>query len=101
MEPVQSSGSVDGEPVFFQCTADRYSQNMCKGNGNHSIEGGGRQLGNNSQGGGLQPQNPALMEKYLELVDRLACQVPLWHMTCNLDPRAATVAWEAMSPNAI
>ena len=48
-----------------------------------------------------RPQNPALMEKYLELVDRLACQVPLWHMTCNLDPRAATVAWEAMSPNAI
>ena len=44
-----------------------------------------------------RPLNPALMPKYLDLVDALANRVPLWHMTCNLDPRAAAVAWETMS----
>ena len=39
----------------------------------------------------------AAVNKYLDLVDALANRVPLWHMTCNLDPRAAVVAWETMS----
>jgi len=37
------------------------------------------------------------MPKYLDLVDALANRVPLWYMTCNLDPQAAVTAWEAMS----
>lgn len=44
-----------------------------------------------------RPLNSALMPKYLDLVDALANQVPLWYMSCNLDPRAARISWEAMS----
>jgi len=44
-----------------------------------------------------RPLNPSLMPKYLDLVDALANRVPLWYMTCNLDPQAAVTAWEAMS----
>ena len=44
-----------------------------------------------------RPLNPAKMPKYLSLVDRLSQTVPLWHMSCNLDPQAALVAWEGMS----
>lgn len=44
-----------------------------------------------------RPLNPALMPKYLDLVDAIAGTVPLWHMTCNLDPQAAEIAWKAMS----
>lgn len=44
-----------------------------------------------------RPLNPALVPHYLGLVDILAHRVPLWHMTCNLDPQAAVVAWEAMA----
>lgn len=31
------------------------------------------------------------------LIFRLAQQVPLWHMTCTKDPRAAQIAYDAMS----
>ena len=33
---------------------------------------------------------------FLELVNALSEQVPLWKLVCNKDPDAATVAWEAM-----
>ena len=44
-----------------------------------------------------RPLDPAKMGKYLDLVDAVSKTVPLWHMTCNLDPDAARVAWEGMS----
>ena len=33
---------------------------------------------------------------FLALVDSLSRQVPLWKLTCNRQPDAATTAWEAM-----
>ncbi|MBQ7000616.1 MAG: hypothetical protein IJN67_06170 [Oscillospiraceae bacterium] len=44
-----------------------------------------------------RPLDPALMPKYLEMVDILANSVPLWQMECNLAPEAATVAHSAMA----
>ncbi len=46
-----------------------------------------------------RPLNKDLMPHYLDLVETLIRQVPLWHMTCNLNPQAARIAWEAMSGN--
>ena len=31
------------------------------------------------------------------LIDRLAAQVPLWHMTCTKEPQAAQLAYDAMA----
>ena len=36
-------------------------------------------------------------ERYLPLVSRLAQRVPLWEMTCTKDPKAAAIAYDAMS----
>ena len=40
--------------------------------------------------------DPAMEETYRNLVETLARQVPLWHMYCNRDPEAATLAHGAM-----
>ena len=37
-------------------------------------------------------------QKLETLLGQLAAQVPLWHMHCTKDPRAAQVAFDAMSP---
>ena len=47
-----------------------------------------------------QIQPPLAEEKaeaFSRLVSRLADITPLWRMECTKDPRAATIAWEAMS----
>lgn len=44
-----------------------------------------------------RPLNPEKMGKYMDLVDAVSGNVPLWHMNCNLDPDAARVAWEGMT----
>ena len=44
-----------------------------------------------------EPQDPAVAETYRILVETLARQVPLWHMYCNRNPEAATLAHSAMS----
>ncbi len=36
-------------------------------------------------------------ERLLELLDRLLTDVPIWELQCNMEPEAATVAYEAMS----
>ena len=46
-----------------------------------------------------RPQNPRLMPKYMELIDRLAQNVSLYHLNCNMDPEAAKVSYEGMSGN--
>ena len=46
-----------------------------------------------------QSQRPAKGEnlpQYMDLIDRLAGQVGLYQMACNMDPDAARVAYEAM-----
>ena len=47
---------------------------------------------------GCPPREKAQASHYERLVHTLAQTVPLWKMRCNLDPNAAKVAWEAMSP---
>ena len=42
------------------------------------------------------PEDPALGERVLELVDILAQTVPLWSMYCTKDPEAARVSYYAM-----
>lgn len=44
-----------------------------------------------------RPQDPALLPKYLELIDGLAAGVKLYRLTCNMDPQAALVAYQAMA----
>ena len=44
-----------------------------------------------------RPKNPDNMEKYMELIDKLANSVQFWKMGCNMDPEAALVSYEAMS----
>ncbi len=44
-----------------------------------------------------RPLDGEKMPRYLELVDKLAGNVPLWRMACNMDPEAAEVAFGAMS----
>lgn len=43
-----------------------------------------------------RPQNPAQMAKTLKLVDKLAAQVALWRLGCNMDISAAEVAYNGM-----
>lgn len=42
------------------------------------------------------PEDPALAEKTLELLDSLMQMVPLWEMECNKEPEAALIAYSAM-----
>ena len=47
-----------------------------------------------------QSQRPAEgkhMPKYMDLIDKLAAKTAFYRMACNMDPRAACVAYEAMS----
>lgn len=44
-----------------------------------------------------RPLDRAMMPKYLDLVDALARHVPLWHLSCNMDPEAAVISHAAMS----
>jgi len=43
------------------------------------------------------PLDAQKQPKFRALVEKLARQVPLWHMTCTKDPQAAQVAFDAMS----
>ena len=43
------------------------------------------------------PMDAEKYPKFQTLVEKLARQVPLWHMTCTKDPQAAQVAFNAMS----
>lgn len=43
------------------------------------------------------PKGKEYREKLLELLDRLLTDVPVWDLQCNMEPEAATVAYEAMS----
>ena len=43
------------------------------------------------------PMDAEKYPKFQTLVEKLARQVPLWHMTCTKDPQAAQVAFDAMS----
>lgn len=44
-----------------------------------------------------RPLNVQYMPKYMELIDKLSAGVIFYRMKCNMDPAAATVAYEAMS----
>lgn len=44
-----------------------------------------------------RPMEEGRGPRYLELVDRAAKKVPLWHMYCNKEQQAAQVSYEAMS----
>lgn len=44
-----------------------------------------------------RPMAPQTMPKYLELIDKLAGYVRFFRLSCNMDPAAAVVAYEAMS----
>lgn len=44
-----------------------------------------------------RPTGAELREQLMELLDRLLAHVPVWQMTCNMEPRAAVVSYEAMS----
>ncbi len=44
-----------------------------------------------------QPPDPAQLSRRKALVDTLTATVPLWHMLCTPEVRAALTAWNAMS----
>lgn len=44
-----------------------------------------------------RPLDANRLLKFHQLVEALAEKTPLWHMECNKEPQAATVAYEAMS----
>ena len=44
-----------------------------------------------------RPQDPRKMPLYLNLLDRLAAGVDFYHLHCNMDPEAATIAYRAMA----
>ena len=44
-----------------------------------------------------RPRSAELRSKLLSLLDQLLTGVPVWQMTCNMDPEAAQVSYEAMS----
>ena len=46
---------------------------------------------------GFRPRNAEQETRYRQLLEKLTAQAPLWHMTCNKEPDAATVAYNAMS----
>lgn len=43
-----------------------------------------------------RPADPAALSKTLHLIDTLAASVSLWRLSCNMDPDAANVSYEAM-----
>lgn len=44
-----------------------------------------------------RPLDRTKLLKYMDLIDRLANSTQLWKMQCNLDPKAAQMAFDAMS----
>lgn len=44
-----------------------------------------------------RPMDPALMPKYMELIDGLTKGTAFYRLACNMDPEAALVAYGAMS----
>ena len=44
-----------------------------------------------------RPQNSRTLPKYLELLDRMVGKVTLYRLRCNMEQKAAVVAYEAMS----
>ncbi len=44
-----------------------------------------------------RPRMPEIRIKILELLDQLIREVPIWHLSCNMEPQAALVAYAAMS----
>lgn len=44
-----------------------------------------------------RPLDRSRLMKYMDLIDGLANRTALWKMECNLDPKAAEVAFDAMS----
>ena len=44
-----------------------------------------------------RPKQPALLPKYMELLDRLACGTAFYRLRCNMEPEAAQVAFATMS----
>ena len=44
-----------------------------------------------------RPADPAALRKTLSLVDRLGSSVRLYHLTCNMEPEAALVAYAGMN----
>ena len=45
----------------------------------------------------LRPAGEKYRVRILETLDKVLSQVPVWKLTCNMDPAAATVAYRAMS----
>ncbi len=45
----------------------------------------------------VRPPDSVSRSKLLELTDKLVTQVPVWKLSCNMDPEAAVVAYKAMS----
>ena len=45
-----------------------------------------------------RPQAARKLPKYLDLMDRLSQRVAFYSLRCNMDPEAAQIAFEAMSP---
>lgn len=46
---------------------------------------------------GFRPRTEAQTASYDALLEQLLQQIPLWHLYCNKNPDAATIAFEAMS----
>lgn len=44
-----------------------------------------------------RPEEPGMMPKYMELLDRLAQNVRFYRLRCNMEPEAARIAYAAMS----
>ena len=44
-----------------------------------------------------RPMDPRKLPLYLDLIDRLSRQTSLYRMYCNLDPKAAQIAFDTMS----
>ena len=47
----------------------------------------------------LRPTGEEYRALILETLDKLLSKVPVWELTCNMEPDAATVAYNAMSGN--
>lgn len=45
----------------------------------------------------VRPDNPEGTLRIVRLLDRMMDRVPIWELTCNMDPEAARVAFDAMS----
>lgn len=46
-----------------------------------------------------RPLQPALLPKYLELVEKIANKTNFYRLKCNMDPEAARISYQAMSGN--